>query len=254
MEPGARNVRLLLEYDGTRYVGWQAQENGPSVQAELQRAVAELTGEHPVLRVAGRTDAGVHAIGQVVSFVTTSSIPPERFAPALNTKLPDDVSVHRSDEVPADFDARHSARGKRYRYRVYLGPQPAALESPRAWYVRGTLDLAAMRDAAATLIGEHDFESFRSAQCDAPHARRHMLSITIDETPRPPVGRYVDVVFHANAFCRHMCRILAGTLVEVGQGRRTVESVVAALEGKRRALAGITAPPHGLTLLEVFYP
>ncbi len=252
-EQHPRNVRLLIEYDGTPYVGWQAQENGPSVQAELERAIAELTGARPALRVAGRTDAGVHAVGQVVNFVTSSSIPPERFAPALNTKLPDDVSVHRSDEVPADFDARRSARGKRYRYRVYLGPQPAALESPRAWYVRGPLDLAAMRNAAASLIGEHDFESFRSAQCDAPPAIRRMHAITIDSSPRPPLGTYVDVTFHADAFCRHMCRILAGTLVEVGLGRRSVESITTTLEGRKRELAGITAPAHGLTLLEVFY-
>jgi len=248
-----RNVRLLIEYDGTGYVGWQTQENGPSVQAELTRALTDLTGEEPALRVAGRTDAGVHALGQVASFVTRSRIPPEKFAPALNTLLPNDISVHRSDEVPADFDARHSARGKRYRYRVYLGPQPAALESTRAWYVKRALDLEAMRAAAAPLIGEHDFESFRSAQCDAEHAVREMIAIAIDATPRPPVGTHVDIVFHANAFCRHMCRILAGTLVEVGLGRRTPASIEATLAGRKRALAGITAPAHGLTLLQVFY-
>jgi tRNA pseudouridine38-40 synthase len=249
----ARNVRLVIEYDGTPYVGWQVQENGPSIQAELQSALTDLTGEETVLHVAGRTDAGVHALGQVVSFVTTSRIPAAKFAPALNTLLPYEISVHRSDEVPAEFDARHSARGKRYRYRVYLGPQPAALDATRAWYVKRALDLEAMRAAAAPLIGEHDFESFRSAQCDAAHAVRQMVAITLETTPRPPFGTYVDVVFHANAFCRHMCRILAGTLVEVGLGRRTSASVEATLAGRKRALAGITAPAHGLTLLEVFY-
>lgn len=249
-----RNIRLIIEYDGTPYVGWQTQENGPSIQAALEEALTDLTGEGVVLHVAGRTDAGVHALGQVASFVTRSRVPSQKFAPALNSLLPYDISVHRSDEVPADFDARHSARGKRYRYRVYLGPQPAALESTRAWYVKRPLDLAAMRAAASQLIGEHDFESFRSAQCDAAHARRNMVAITIDAIPRPPFGTHVDLVFHANAFCRHMCRILAGTLVEVGLGRRTVASIDETLAGRKRALAGITAPAHGLTLLEVFYP
>lgn len=253
VEPGERNVRLLLEYEGTHYVGWQAQENGPSIQAELSRCLEDLTATAPTLHVAGRTDAGVHALGQVVNFVTTSRIPPDRYAPALNRLLPNDISVHRSDEVPMDFDARHSARGKRYRYRLYLGPQPAALESTRAWYIRRPLDLDAMRAATLPLIGERDFESFRSSQCDAAHARRRMHAITIETSPRPPLGSYVDIVFHADAFCRHMCRILAGTLVEVGIGRRGVSSIQETLDGRKRALAGITAPALGLTLLEVFY-
>jgi tRNA pseudouridine38-40 synthase len=253
VEPGERNIRLLVEYVGTNYVGWQAQENGPSIQAELTRCLEDLTSVRPALHVAGRTDAGVHALGQVVSFVTHSRIPPDRFAAALNQLLPDDISIHRSDEVSMDFDARHSARGKRYRYRVYLGPQPAALESPRAWYVRRALDLEAMRAATRPLLGEPDFEAFRSAPCDAPHAIRRMHAISLETSARPPVGQYVDMTFHADAFCRHMCRILAGTLVEVGLGRRTASSIEATLLGRKRELAGITAPAQGLTLLEVFY-
>lgn len=252
-DPEERNVRLLLEYDGSRYVGWQTQETGPSIQAELARALAELTGEQPLLRVAGRTDAGVHAIGQVVNFRTKSRIPPPRFAPALNTLLPDDISVHRADEAPAAFDARKSARAKRYRYRIYQGPQPAALEDRRSWYVRRPLDLERMSAARVPLLGEHDFEAFRSAHCDAPHARRHMYAIDVASAPRPPLGLHVDIVFHANAFCRHMCRILAGTLVEVGTGRRDPESVAGVLAARDRTRAGLTAPAQGLTLLEVIY-
>jgi tRNA pseudouridine38-40 synthase len=248
-----RNIRLLLEYDGTRYVGWQLQDNGESIQGHLLLALEALTGERPTLHVAGRTDAGVHALGQVASFVTQSPIPTPSFAPALNTKLPDDISVHCSDEVPPDFDARHSAHSKRYRYRVYQAREPAALENGRAWHVRRRIDLTRMRAAAQLLVGEHDFEAFRSAHCDAAHARRRMHSIDIGSTTRPPVGLHVDITFHANAYCRHMCRILAGTLVEVGTGQRAVDSVAAALAGRARELAGVTAPPGGLTLLEVLY-
>jgi len=247
-----RNLRLLVEYDGTAYCGWQFQENGPSIQAELLRALEGLTGQRPVISVAGRTDAGVHAVGQVASLRIVSRVPTRRFASALNSQLPNDISVHRVDEMPSSFDARHSAHSKRYRYRIYQGSEPAALE-PRAWYRRRPLAVAPMREAAALLIGEHDFESFRSVHCDAPHARRRMLDITLDEQERPPVGRTLDIVFHANAYCRHMCRILTGTLVDVGRGRKTPSDVARVLEARDRTLAGLTAPPRGLTLLEVLY-
>ncbi len=253
-EPPERNIRLLIEYDGTRFVGWQVQENGPSVQAEILAAIAKVTGEPTAVTVAGRTDAGVHALGQVASFKTRSRIPAERFAPAITSYLPADVAVHRSEEVPKDFDARHSALSKRYRYRVLSSRQRAPLDVHRAWHVRGALDLEAMAAAAQRLVGEHDFESFRSVHCDAPHARRNMLSIAITTAARPPTGRYIDFVFHADAFCRHMCRILAGNLVEVGLEKRTPSDLAAVLEARDRRLAGVTAPPHGLTLLEVKYP
>jgi tRNA pseudouridine38-40 synthase len=249
-----RTIRLLVEYDGSAYVGWQAQESGPSIQAKLAEAVLAVTSHAATLRVAGRTDAGVHALGQVVAFRTTSPIPGARFAAALNSYLPPDISVHRSDEAPDDFDPRFSALSKRYRYRIYQGRAPAALERTRAWYRRQPLDLEAMRAAAERLIGEHDFNAFRSVHCDASHARRAVFGIDITQTPRPPAGWTIDLEFHANAFCRHMVRILTGTLVEVGLGRRSPESVEAILAGRDRRQAGVTAPPHGLTLLGVEYP
>lgn len=248
-----RNLRLLLEYDGSAYVGWQQQDNGPSIQGELGRAIAKITGEKPVLQVAGRTDAGVHAFGQVTSFRLVHRIPTDSLASALNSVLPRDITVHRADEVADEFDARHSAHSKRYRYRVYRADQPAAHEYRRAWHRRLPLDVAAMRRAATHLLGEQDFESFRSVHCDAVHARRNMVAIEITVNPRPPSGEHIDLVFHANAYCRHMVRILSGTLVEVGMGKRTPDDIAVILAARDRRLAGVTAPPHGLTLLEVLY-
>ncbi len=248
-----RTLRLIFEYDGSRFVGWQAQRDLPSVEAELRAAVQRLTGEDPAFRVAGRTDAGVHAIGQVVSFQTRSAIPAIKFTPGLNAFLPNDVSVHRTDDMDAGFDARRDSLSKIYRYRVFRSESPAALEG-RSWHIRRPLDLDAMREASRCLVGEHDLNAFRSAGCEAPHARREIFSVEISTVPRPPIGEHVDLLFHANAYCRHTCRILAGTLVEVGMGKRTVASVAEALESRERTRAGITAPSRGLTLMRVFYP
>lgn len=251
-----QNIRLLLEYDGTAYVGWQRQAGLKSVQGTVEAAIQRITGEDVAalrLTVAGRTDAGVHAFAQVANFKTTRQMPARRFATALNYWLPDDIRVHRADAVPLAFDARHWARGKHYRYRLYLGPHPLAVGPKSAWHIRRHLDLDAMRQAACHLVGEVDFESFRSAHCDAQHGVRLMHSITIDATPRPPIGQYVDIVLHADAFCRHMCRIIAGSLVQVGAGKNTPDWVAAAVARRRRDSAGMTAPPWGLTLLHVAY-
>lgn len=249
-----RNIRLVLEYDGTGYLGWQRQANGPSIQAALEDALFEITGQRPVLSVAGRTDAGVHAAGQVINFRIASRILDWRFAPALNHHLPPSISVHLAEEVPLEFDARRDSLSKRYRYRIYRAREPAALELNRAWHVRTPLDLEAMRAAASHLIGELDFEAFRSVHCDAEHAFRAMYSIDLEQRPRPPCGEHIDITFHANAFCRHMCRIIAGTLGEVGMGKREPADVQRVLARRDRTRSGVTAPPGGLTLLEVIYP
>ena len=253
--PPLRNIKLTLEYDGTRYLGWQAQADGPSIEAELTSALEKATQQRLDLIVAGRTDAGVHAMAQVVNFHVASRIPAWRFAAALNYYLPPDISVHESIEVPLAFDARRDSLSKRYRYRVYRSRQRAALERERAWVLTAaTLDAAAMVRASRCLLGERDFESFRSTHCDAAHAVREMFAIDITTTPRPPVGEHVDIVFHATACCRHRCRVLAGTLLEVGLGKRSEASVQEVLAARDRKRAGITAPPEGLTLLEVLYP
>ncbi|MBI3179942.1 MAG: tRNA pseudouridine(38-40) synthase TruA, partial [Deltaproteobacteria bacterium] len=238
MSAPLRNLKLIIEYEGTRYAGWALQDNAPSIAGCLIEAIAGMTGVRSLLSVAGRTDAGVHALAQVVSFTTASHIEARRFAPGLNSYLPDDISIHTAREVSLTFDARRDSLSKRYRYRVYRGPQPAALERHRAWYLHQELDLEAMRMAAAALVGEHDFEAFRSTQCDAPHARRTMHAVDLARTPRPPVGEHIDITLHANAYCRHMCRILAGTLIEVGLGKRSAGGVAEILAARDRKRAG----------------
>ncbi|RYF07698.1 MAG: tRNA pseudouridine(38-40) synthase TruA, partial [Deltaproteobacteria bacterium] len=211
-----RQIRLLVEYDGTPYHGWQWQAHHPSVQQTLTRVLQQLCKQPELLvRAAGRTDAGVHACGQVAVFCTDSPMEARRFTPALNRFLPDTIRIHRSDEVPLSFDPRLDARRKRYRYRIYEGPQSTALDVRRAWHLRRHLDLTQLRQAADHLLGERDFNAFRSAHCDAAHAVRTMQTIEVHSTVRPPVGRLVDITFEANAFCRHMCRIFAGTVVDI---------------------------------------
>lgn len=248
-----KNVRLLIEYDGTNYCGWQIQDNGRSVQGEILLALQKIIHAQPQLIVAGRTDAGVHALAQVANFKTESTIEARRYAPALNSFLPDDICVHLSEEVPLDFHARFSAQSKRYRYRVYQARQPAALDANRVWHVKHALDVEAIRAGAKHLEGEHDFEAFRSVHCDAPHANRHIYAVTISETARAPVGRYIDIEFYGDAFCRHQCRIMAGCLVAVGQGKVLPGWIGEVLASRDRTQGGMTAPPGGLTLIEVNY-
>ncbi|MEM6731305.1 MAG: tRNA pseudouridine(38-40) synthase TruA [Myxococcota bacterium] len=254
MSSSARNIELVIEYDGTPYLGWQRQKDGPSVEAEIETAIERVTGAHPKLIVAGRTDAGVHARAQVVNFYSDTGIDAWRIAHALNAHLPETITIHRSRDMPPEFSARLDSIAKRYRYRIYRGPHLPALERNRVWHHRAELDLSAMRRAGEHLVGELDFESFRSVHCDAEHAIREMFSIDIQETARAPTGEFVDLTFHANAFCRHMCRILAGTLCDVARGKIDAHEIPRIRDARDRTQAGITAPAAGLTLLEVIYP
>ncbi len=252
---GLRNIRLLIEYDGSEFAGWQIQHGLPTIQGAICEALGRLTGGAQVaVGAAGRTDAGVHAFGQVANFFTDYPLEARRFATGLNFYLPQAICIHRSEEAAHDFDARRDSSSKRYRYRIYGGPHPPALHRRRAWHVRRHIDPEAMLEAAQYLLGEQDFESFRSTQCDAAHAVRTIHSVEVIAAPRPPVGHMVDIVFHANAFCRHMCRIFAGTLLEVGVGKRPATDIRAIVAARDRRKAGVTAPPWGLTLLEVNYP
>jgi tRNA pseudouridine38-40 synthase len=242
-------VKLILEYDGTDYVGWQVQPNGPSVQSVVERALAELHGSPRRVTAAGRTDAGVHARGQVASFREERPLPLDAYVKGMNSLLPDDVAVRAASVEGDGFDARRSARGKRYRYRIELAPTRAPLTRRQAWQLFRPLDAGAMRAAAAALVGRHDFGAFQAADCASEHAVRDLLRLDVLAVPGG-----LEVVAEATAFVKHMVRNLVGTLVEVGVGRRDAGSMPALVASRDRARAGRTAPPQGLCLEEVFYP
>jgi tRNA pseudouridine38-40 synthase len=242
------NIKIVLEYDGSGFVGWQQQAHGRTVEAELKRALKAVTGEDIKVYAAGRTDAGAHAEGQVVSFQTDGRISPHRLVAALNARLPADVAVLSAEEVPDEFHARYSARWRRYRYRYLDRPSRPALERGRCWHVRGVLDVDAMSAAAKALTGKHDWTSYCSASEPSDARVREMRSAR--------VVRYGDVVeleLVAEGFLRGLARSIAGALAEVGRGRRPPEWVGEVLEARDRRKAARTAPAGGLTLMEVIY-
>jgi tRNA pseudouridine38-40 synthase len=242
-------VKLILEYDGTRYVGWQLQPNGPSIQAEVERALAALHQAPRRVTAAGRTDAGVHALGQVVSFPEAAPLPLAAYVKGMNALLPQDVAVRAATLEPDIFDARRSASGKRYRYRIANGETRAPLSRLQAWQVFRPLDVAAMQAAAAPLVGTHDFAAFQASDCESRHAVREVRRLEVLSCP----GAEVAVVVEATAFVKHMVRNIVGTLVEVGLRRRDPAGMADLLAGRDRTQAGRTAPPQGLVLEEVFY-
>jgi len=242
-------VKLTLEYDGTRYVGWQVQPNGPSIQAEVERALATLHKAPRRVTAAGRTDAGVHARAQVASFPEERPLPLSAYVKGMNALLPEDVAVRAASIEPDGFDARRSARGKRYRYVIENGVTRAPLGRLQAWQLFGPLDVAAMREAARHLVGRHDFAAFQAADCGCDHAVREVRRLDV----LGEAGGRVEIVVEATAFVKHMVRNFAGTLAEVGQGKRAPGSIPALLASLDRTKAGRTAPPQGLFLEEVFY-
>jgi tRNA pseudouridine38-40 synthase len=242
-------VKLVLEYDGTRYVGWQVQPNGPSIQAEVERALATLHKAPRRVTAAGRTDAGVHARGQVVSFPEERPLPLTAYVKGMNALLPDDIAVRAATLAPDGFDARRSARGKRYRYAIENLETRAPLSRLQAWQLFGRLDVPAMREAARHLVGRHDFAAFQAADCASEHAVRDVFRLDV----LGEAGGRIEVVVEATAFVKHMVRNLVGTLVDVGQGKRPAASMPALVASRDRKKAGRTAPPQGLCLEEVFY-
>ena len=238
----------MLEYDGANFAGWQQQAKGRTVEAELKRALREVTGKDHTVYAAGRTDAGAHAEGQVVSFQTDSRLAPHRLVAALNARLPDDVAVLSAEEVPGDFHARYSARWRRYRYRYLDRPSRPALERGRCWHVRGPLDVAAMAEAAGALVGRHDWTSFCSASEPARDRVREMRSARVARK-----GAFVELELVAEGFLRGLVRSIAGALAEVGRGERPPEWVGKVLGARDRRQAPRTAPAGGLTLMEVVY-
>jgi tRNA pseudouridine38-40 synthase len=244
-----KRFKLTLEYDGTNYVGWQVQPNGPSIQGTLQGALQALLGERVAVEAAGRTDSGVHALGQVACFSTERALPLKAYWMGLNAHLPPDIAVVAAEEVPLDFDPRRWSRGKRYRYRVSNRRSRSPLRRHTHWELFVPLDVAAMRAGAQHLLGRHDFSAFRASDCEAAHAVREVRALDIEGAS----GDELSFTVNGTAFLKHMVRNLVGTLVEVGRGKRPPAWVGEVLSGRDRTRAGVTAPPHGLALLEVFY-
>ena len=240
---------MIVEYDGTEFHGWQIQPDRPTVQETLEKGIFTVLGEKVRLEAAGRTDAGVHARGQVVAF-TARFLPDARsLQKSLNALCRPGIAVRELGEVPGEFDPRREAVARTYEYRIRNHPAPSPFSRRYAWHVREPLDFDAMQTAASALLGERDFSSFQAADCDAENPVRR-----VERSSFRQEGDDIVYEVRASAFLRHMVRSIVGTLVEVGRGERTVESVRELLEARDRRLAGPTAPPHGLCLLRVDYP
>jgi tRNA pseudouridine38-40 synthase len=244
-----RQIRLVVEYDGSQLHGWQRQHNNPTVQQHLEEALAKILTHEVTVTGASRTDAGVHARGQIASFRTERPISVVGVRRGLNTLLPDAIAIRDAAEVPDDFHPRFSATGKHYRYTILARRERSPRWRDFAWHVRDPLNVHAMHDAARAFIGDHDFSAFRAAGCSAKTTVRRVESIAL--TRLHPHLLEIDI--RGNAFLRQMIRIMVGTLVDVGMGDLQVSQVAEILAGKDRTKAGQTAPPQGLELVEVRY-
>ena len=244
-----KRILLTVEYDGTNYAGWQRQINGLAVQQVLEEALQKATKERIVVTGASRTDAGVHALGQAVHFDTESRIPPEKYPFVLNTMLPRDIRVHTGREVPEGFHARFMTCGKRYTYRIVNSRHASAIRRNTHVHVPLPLDLVPMQEAAKQLLGTHDYAAFQAA---GGTAKTTIRTITGAELVR--FGDEIILTVEGDAFLYNMMRIIAGTLIEIGLGRRSVKVFSEAYETLDRLSLGVTAPPHGLELTKVYYP
>jgi tRNA pseudouridine38-40 synthase len=240
--------KVTIEYDGTEYHGWQVQPNGRTIQAVLQEAVARMSGEAAVVVAAGRTDAGVHACGQVISFALQRPVSTQALRGALNALTPPDISITAAEAVGDDFHPRRAARSRIYAYRIWNARWASPFWRRYAWHVPRELDCEQMRAAAAHLLGDHDFTSFQAAGCEARQPVRRVLRSDLDHS-----GHLVIYTIEATGFLRHMVRNIVGTLVDVGLHKLSVGRFKAILASRDRALASGTAPAQGLFLVQVFY-
>lgn len=245
----SRRIRLIVQYDGTNYVGWQLQENGVSVQQRLNEAILAVTGEQIQLHGSGRTDSGVHARAQVAHFDTNARMPANKFAIAMNMRLPRDIRVLYSEEAPEDFHARFSAKNKTYRYTLQLGPYADVFCRDTALHIHTELNFDRMQAAAQDALGEHDFFAFMSAGSKLEHTVR-----TIFRSEWSQCGQFYYYDVSANGFLYNMVRILVGTMLEIGSGKLPQDAIARAISSKNRSDAGPTAPPQGLSLMRVQYP
>lgn len=242
------NIKLTIEYDGSNYHGWQIQPNGQTIQEILEQALGRFLGVKVRVNGSGRTDAGVHALGQVANFFCPDPVDLRRLQKGLNALTPRDIMVKQIESVADSFDARRDAKSRIYRYRIWNHPVPSAFHRRFSWHVHDPLDISSMREAIRFLEGEHDFGSFQAAGCDALHPIRRMYFNSLDLE-----ADFLVYTVEATAFLRHMVRNIVGTLVEVGRGERSPADFACLLQEQDRTLAGPTAPPNGLFLVEVKY-
>jgi tRNA pseudouridine38-40 synthase len=244
-----RNLKLTLEYDGTLYHGWQRQKNAPTIQETVENALTRLTGEAIRVIGSGRTDAGVHALGQVASFHTGSALPLSAFLNGLNALLPVDIAILEVTEAPREFHARKLARAKTYTYSILNRSIRSPLNQYYSWWISQPLDLMAMREAAAVLQGEHNFKAFQASGSSIKNPIRRVLDAGWERAE----GNMLAFSITATGFLRGMVRSLVGTMVEIGRGKRPPGDLAVLLETGERRRAGATAPPQGLFLVEVLY-
>lgn len=240
-----KRVRLIVAYDGTNYHGWQVQDNGITIESELNRCLTNLLGEEIQVIGASRTDAGVHALGNVAVFDTENRMPAEKISYALNQRLPEDIRIQKSEEVPPDWHPRYCDSRKTYEYRIYRGEFPMPVKRLYSHFTYRPLDVGKMCQAAEFLVGEHDFKSFCQTGAQVESTVRTLYSLEVEEQ-----GADLVIRVCGNGFLYNMVRILAGTLMEVGQGKRTPQSMTEVLAAKNRSAAGPTAPACGLTLVK----
>lgn len=245
-----RNIKLLIEYDGTNYCGWQTQDNGPSIQEEIEKAIGRATGEAISINGSGRTDAGVHARGQVANFLTESTIPGNKFSYALNNLLPRDIVIKDSEEMPLDFHARFNAKGKKYSYHMINSRFPSALERNYAYHINycERLDIDRIERAAKAFLGTHDFTGFMAAGSKVTDAVRTIYEVSVSAK-----DERLCLTYKGNGFLYNMVRIITGTLLYAGIGRLDPDELPGIILSRDRTKAGITVPPCGLYLEEVYY-
>ena len=243
-----KTVKLTIEYVGTRYSGWQVQDNSLSIQQEMETALARILGQKVRIVSSGRTDAGVHARGMVAHFHTDRDLPLSAFREGINRYLPRDIAVQKAESAPPDFHARYCAKGKWYRYTILQAPVSSPLAWPFSWHVQAPLDIEAMAKAADSFVGRHDFSGFRSAYCDAKTTIKEIFSVSV-KRDEPMI--IFDV--RGDGFLRNMVRRMAGTLVEIGLGKKEPGAIETMLTQGKDNRAVLTAPPQGLCLMEVWY-
>ena len=244
-----KRVRLTVAYDGTNYHGWQVQNNGITIESELNRCLSDLLKEDIQVIGASRTDSGVHALGNIAVFDTASRMPAEKISYALNQRLPEDIRIQRSEEVAPDWHPRYVTSRKTYEYRIYRGEFPMPVKRLYALFSYRSFDVEKMQQAAGYLVGEHDFKSFCQVGAQVESTVRTLYSVDVEEQ-----GSDLVIRVCGNGFLYNMVRIIAGTLMDVGQGKKAPEEMQDILEAKNRSAAGPTAPAHGLMLMKYEFP